>query len=72
MTSEEALHATEMQDYYTVEPLKPAAAAALASPPAGYDSATQPLLSVEEIKEMLIKHQLVEVFLEALPEQPKA
>ena len=72
MTSEEALHATEMDEFFKVEPLKTVDRARLDTPPAGYDSIDEPLLSVEEIIEMLQTHGLVEVFLEALPEQPVA
>jgi len=70
MTPEEALHAAEHDEYYKVEPLKPAAEDRLIHPPAGYDSEHEPLLGVEEIVDMLEQHGLVEVFMEALPTTP--
>ena len=70
MTAEEALHATETEDFFKVEPLKPVEHGRLDSEAAGYGSSDQPLLSVGEIIAMLENHGLVEVFLEAIPEQP--
>lgn len=72
MTGEEALHSTETEDYFKVEPLKPVERERLDELATGYGSSDQPLLSVEEIIAMLENHGLVEVFLEAIPEQPKA
>jgi len=68
MTPEEALCATEHEDYYKVEPLKAMDRTGREGAPAGYDSAVEPLLSVDEIMDMLDNHGLVEVFLEALPQ----
>jgi len=70
MTPEEALHSTEAADHFKVEPLMPPPAELLAHPPAGYDSASQPLLSPEEIMAMIEGHGLVEVFAEAVAEMP--
>jgi FlaA1/EpsC-like NDP-sugar epimerase len=70
MTREEALFATEYDDYYKVEPLKSVERARLAAPPTGYDSESQPLLSVDEIADMLENHGLIEVFLDAHTETP--
>jgi len=70
MTPEEALHSTEAVDHFKVEPLLPAPPELIAHPPAGYDSASQPLLSPEEIVAMIEGHGLVEVFAEAVAEMP--
>jgi FlaA1/EpsC-like NDP-sugar epimerase len=72
MTSEEARHASENEEYYAVEPLKPLSPGTAAQLPAGYDSEREPLLSVEEIIAMLERHGLVEVFAEAVPHLPLA
>lgn len=68
MTPEEALYASEFESYYQVEPLRAVDQQRLAHPPAGYDSAAEPLLSKNEIIQMLAGQGLVEVFLAALPE----
>jgi FlaA1/EpsC-like NDP-sugar epimerase len=68
MTSEEALHAEELADYFKVEMLKPVPRELLANPPSGYDSIDEALLSVEEIVELLETHGLIEKFLDAIPE----
>jgi FlaA1/EpsC-like NDP-sugar epimerase len=70
MTPEEALYATELEQFYRVEPLRRIERSRLEKAPTGYDSAAQHLLSVDEIVDMLQNHGLVEVFLEALPESP--
>lgn len=70
MTPEEALHSSEAADHFRVEALRPPAPELLASPPAGYDSASQPLLSVDEIVEMIEGHGLVEVFADAVADTP--
>ncbi len=65
MTSEEALCAQELADYYKVDLLAAPQQALVDNPPAGYDSERERLLSVEEIIALLEKHGLVEAFLEA-------
>ena len=71
MTSEEALHAKELEEYFMVEPLNPVPVKRLDAPPAGYDSVDEPILSVDEIIGMIENHGLVEIFLEAMPELPQ-
>lgn len=70
MTPEEALHASEEADHYRVEPLKPATAERIAHPPAGYESVDQPLLSVDEIVELIASQGLIETFAAAVAEMP--
>jgi len=72
MTAEEALTATEHRDYFVVEPLAPAPAEAAMRPHQGYDSASQALLDVDAIIEMIEGHQLIEVFLQGIAEAPAA
>ena len=64
MTSEEALHAEELEDYYKVTLLDAPEQALVENPPSGYDSEDERLLSVDEIIALLDQHGLVEQFLE--------
>jgi FlaA1/EpsC-like NDP-sugar epimerase len=70
MTSEEAMHARELADYYKVEMLKKPDQALVENPPAGYDSEREQLLSVDEIIALLEKYGLIEAFMEAAEQLP--
>lgn len=65
MTPEEAIHATVHDNFFAVEPLKPTSKEALAKTYVGYDSETEPLLSVDEIVAMLETLGLVDAFEQA-------
>jgi FlaA1/EpsC-like NDP-sugar epimerase len=70
LTPEEALHAEEHDAYYISRPLQPVTAVGadgrLPVQTQGYDSASQPLLTPEEIIAMLERHGLIEAFMEEL------